>query len=167
MLQIQNLTIVHRRDSRILLRDFSFVLRPGDRAVLIGEEGDGKSTLLRTICDPALTADYVETTGAVVRSGLRLGYLPQELTPGEKDLSVLDFCAKDPDFYTLAPADIAHVTARIGLPAGFLYSDQPVGTLSGGEKVKIQLTCLLLRRPDVLLLDEPSNDLDLETLGLL
>ena len=56
MLQIQNLTIVHRRDSRILLRDFSFVLRPGDRAVLIGEEGDGKSTLLRTICDPALSS---------------------------------------------------------------------------------------------------------------
>ena len=51
MLQIQNLTITHKKDLRELVRDFSFCLNPGDRAALIGEEGNGKSTLLKLIYD--------------------------------------------------------------------------------------------------------------------
>ena len=60
MLQIKNLTIRHRQDYRVLLEDFSFVLNPGDRAAVIGEEGNGKSTLLRLIHDPALVEPYAE-----------------------------------------------------------------------------------------------------------
>lgn len=167
MLQIQHLTITHRQDSRVLIRDFSFALRPGDRAVLIGEEGDGKSTLLKTIYDPALTAAYAETTGTVLRDGLRLGYLPQELPSAQKAGTVLDFCAADPDFYSYTPAETAAAARQLGIASDFLFSDRLMGRLSGGEKIKLQLACLLLRRPDVLLLDEPSNDLDLETLGWL
>ena len=167
MLQIQHLTLTHRQDGRTLLRDFNFVLRPGDRAVLIGEEGDGKSTLLRTIYDPALTADYMECTGAVVRGGLRLGYLPQELPESAKAQTVAAFCASDPDFYGYAPSEVREWAARVDLAPELMFADRPVGSLSGGEKVKLQIVCLLLRRPDVLLLDEPSGDLDLETLGWL
>ena len=65
MLTIDKLSIVHRRDLREIMRDFSLQLGPGDRAVLIGEEGDGKSTLLRLIRDPALVEGYVEWTGSV------------------------------------------------------------------------------------------------------
>lgn len=80
MLTIDKLSIVHRRDLREIMRDFSLQLGPGDRAVLIGEEGDGKSTLLRLIRDPALVEGYVEWTGSVSPGG-RCGWLPQEPGP--------------------------------------------------------------------------------------
>ena len=59
---------------------------------------------------------------------------------------------------------MAGLAGKLGLSVEMLYSDQRVGTLSGGEKVKLQIIRILCRRPDVLLLDEPSNDIDLETL---
>ena len=51
MLQIQNLTLIHQKDLRTIVQDFSFSLQPGDRAVIIGEEGNGKSTLLKWILE--------------------------------------------------------------------------------------------------------------------
>ena len=164
VLQIKNLTLTHRKDGRVLIRDFSFALNPGDRAVLIGEEGNGKSTLLKAIRDKSLVEDYVEVEGEIVRSGLKLGYLAQELTERQKEKSVLEFCSELPSFDSRSPAELSAAASRLGLDPGLFYSDQKVATLSGGEKVKLQLAALLLEQPDVLLLDEPSNDLDLETL---
>ena len=60
MLQIKQLTITHKKDFRVILKDFSFVLNPGDKVVLIGEEGNGKSTLLKWIYDPELIEGYAE-----------------------------------------------------------------------------------------------------------
>ena len=82
MLQIKNLNITHKKDLRVLLQDFSCVLNAGDKAVIIGEEGDGKSTLLKWIFDPDLTEDYAEVVGERIVNGERLAELPQEL-PGE------------------------------------------------------------------------------------
>ena len=78
MLQINHLTLTHRKDLRPLLTDFDLVLNPGDKAVIVGEEGNGKSTLLKWIYDPALVADYVDAEGLLARQGEKLGYLPQE-----------------------------------------------------------------------------------------
>ena len=167
MLQIQNLTITHKKDSRELVRDFSFCLNPGDRAALIGEEGNGKSTLLKLIYDERLTEDYAEFTGVISKKGMRLGYLPQELPEAEKEKSVWEFCMEKPGFAECQPKELARTAGRMGLDAGLFYSDQKMGSLSGGERVKLQLTCILLDGPDVLLLDEPSNDLDLPTLDFL
>ena len=63
MLQIKNLNIEHRRDLRVILENFNLVLNTGDKAVIIGEEGNGKSTLLKWIFDPALVAAYAECSG--------------------------------------------------------------------------------------------------------
>ena len=167
MLQIQNLTITHKKDSRELVRDFSFCLNPGDRAALIGEEGNGKSTLLKLIYDERLTEDYAEFTGVISKKGMRLGYLPQELPEAEKEKSVWEFCMEKPGFAECQPKELARTAGRMGLDAGLFYSDQKMGSLSGGERVKLQLACILLDGPDVLLLDEPSNDLDLPTLDFL
>ena len=60
MLQIKDLTITHRGDLRIILEKFSVVLNDGDKAVIIGEEGNGKSTLMKWIYDPELAAEYTE-----------------------------------------------------------------------------------------------------------
>ena len=58
MLQIKNLSITHKKDLRVILNDFSCVLNDGDKAVIIGEEGNGKSTLLKWIYDEKLVDDY-------------------------------------------------------------------------------------------------------------
>ena len=83
MLQIKQLTITHKKDFRVILKDFSFVLNPGDKVVLIGEEGNGKSTLLKWIYDPELIEGYAEAQGERICTGEHLGYLPQEL-PAEE-----------------------------------------------------------------------------------
>ena len=60
MLQVQGLQIVMKKDLRQLLQGFTFSLQPGDKAAIIGEEGNGKSTLLKLLYDPALVEEYVE-----------------------------------------------------------------------------------------------------------
>lgn len=164
MLQIRNLTISHRKDLKLIIEDFSFVLNSGDKAVIIGEEGNGKSTLLKLIYDPELVGEYTEYSGEIIKNGQKFGYLAQEMTEGQKELTVLEFLAESPQYYYLQPNELSGIGKLIGLELDFFYSDQRVGSLSGGEKVKCQLARILMDSPDVLLLDEPSNDIDIETL---
>lgn len=164
MLQITSLTLTHRRDLRTLVEDFSFVLNPGDKAAIIGEEGNGKSTILKWIYDPQLIDSYCQHSGHRAAPGHRFGYLAQQMTEEEKCLGIYDFCAKSPAFMELDYRDLADIARQLQFPVEEYYSDRPVGTLSGGEKIKLQLSRLLFRCPDVLLLDEPSSDVDLETL---
>ena len=164
MLQIKNLTLTHRRDLRTLVERFSFVLNDGDKAVLIGEEGNGKSTLLKWVYDPALVEPYCQWTGERAGEAGPMGYLAQDLTEEEKAGSVYEFCAACPAFHDLTPRELGDIVRQLRFPAEEFYSDRAVSTLSGGERIKLQLGRLLFSRPAVLLLDEPSSDLDLETL---
>lgn len=164
MLQIKNITITHKKDLRTIIKDLSFVLNPGDKAVVVGEEGNGKSTLLKVIYDESLAASYVEYEGEIIKNGSRIGYLAQELRSEEKEKTVWEFFSECPLFYDLQPQERSDIARHLKLSADFFYSDQVVGTLSGGEKVKLQMARLLMENPDVLLLDEPSNDIDIETL---
>lgn len=153
MLQIKNLTITHKKDLRELIRGLSFTLNAGDKIAVIGEEGNGKSTLLKLIFDERLTEDYAEYTGEIHKAGLRLGYLSQELTPEQKRRTIYEFCADQPGFLDLSPREVADAAHEVGLPEELLYTDRPVESLSGGERVKLQLACLLMEQPDALLLD--------------
>lgn len=164
MLQIKNVTITHKKDLRTILQDVSCVFHDGDKAVLIGEEGNGKSTLLKWIYDPGLIEAYAQSEGQRICSGERLGYLPQELPDEDKALALYEFFQREPMFGELTPGELARYAKLCRLPVDFFYGEQCMGTLSGGEKVKAQLLRLLMAQPTVLLLDEPSNDLDLETL---
>ncbi len=164
MLQVKHLTITHRRDLTTLVEDLSFVLAPGDRAALIGEEGNGKSTVLKLLADPALIAPYADWTGEITGRNLRRGYLAQELPPEALSQTVLEFCQSDAAFETAPPKALARAAAQVGLDAEIFYDWRPMCTLSGGERVKLRLALLLLGEPELLLLDEPSNDLDLPTL---
>lgn len=164
MLQIRNLTITHKKDLRNLIEDFSFVLRPGDKTVLIGEEGNGKSTLLKLIHEEQLVEEYVTWSGEIIRNGVHTGYLAQEMGQEAQNCQVYEYFAENPLFYDWTPKELADLGRNFGFSLEFFYSDQQVATLSGGEKVKLQLARILMERPDVLLLDEPSNDIDLETL---
>ena len=164
MLQVKNLTVTHKKDLTTLVEGLSFVLSPGDRAALIGEEGNGKSTVLKLLYAPALVEPYVEWTGEIVDKGLRKGYLAQELTPDELALPVWEFCQAAPAFLDADPKALDRAARQVGLGADLFWDGRAMATLSGGERVKLRLALLLLDSPDVLLLDEPSNDLDLQTL---
>ena len=164
LLQMEHLTITHKKDLRTLLEDFSFVLNEGDVAVIVGEEGNGKSTLLKLIYDEALVAPYAEWSGSVVRARTRFGYLPQELPRECAAMSVKEYMAASPAQTAMHPGDAAALERSLGLPGGFLASSCAAAELSGGEKVKLQLSRIMADAPDALLLDEPSNDLDIATL---
>ena len=164
MLQVKHLTLTHRRDLRVLVEDFSFVLNPGDKAVIIGEEGNGKSTLLQWIADPRRVEGYCQWSGSLAGEPGTLGYLAQDLTAEELAGSVYNFCAACPAFFDLTPNELGELAWQLRFPAEEFYGDRPVSTLSGGERIKLQLGRLLFQRPQTLLLDEPSSDVDLETL---
>jgi ATPase subunit of ABC transporter with duplicated ATPase domains len=164
MFQIRNVNLYLRKDLRPLLEDFSLVLNSGDKAVIIGEEGDGKSTLLKWIYDPALVSGYAEANGERIIHGAKTGYLPQELSQKDNGSTVYAYFAESDAFLLKTPGELAKLAAEMHLDIAFFYRDQRMHTLSGGEKVKAQLMRILMEDPDVLLLDEPSNDIDMETL---
>ena len=130
MLQIKNLTLTHRRDLRTLVERFSFVLNDGDKAVLIGEEGNGKSTLLKWVYDPALVEPYCPWTGERAGEAGPMGYLAQDLTEEEKAGSVYEFCAACPAFHDLTPRELGDIVRQLRFPAEEFHSDRAVGTLS-------------------------------------
>ena len=163
MLQIKSLSIYHKKDLHALLKDFSFVLKDGEKVALIGEEGNGKSTLLKLIYSPMLIEDYAEYSGEIITGNTIFGYLPQELSEAEKALSVAEFLTKK-NFFHLPYGEGAKLCSSFGLSYESCWSEQQMSTLSGGEKVKFLLLAALCKQPDVLLLDEPSNDLDIEAL---
>lgn len=164
MLQVKSLTIIHTKDFRTIIQDFDLVLNAGDKAVLVGEEGNGKSTLLKWIYDPSLVEGYVEANGVRTIQGELLGYLSQELRDEDKRKTVYEYFSGLPAFREANPSELKKTAAEMGFMDSLFYSDQEMQTLSGGERVKVQMAGLLLAHPDLLLLDEPSNDIDLETL---
>ncbi|MBO4878670.1 MAG: ABC-F family ATP-binding cassette domain-containing protein [Clostridia bacterium] len=160
MIQLTDISIYLSINGRALVSGLSFTLNPGDRTVIIGEEGNGKSTLLALIADPALIADHAEYTGSISRGGHRIGYLPQELSPAERALTVPAFLALDEETGWRAE----YTAAELGLDPAILHEERAISTLSGGERVKLRFVRMLLAEPDMLLLDEPTNDIDIETL---
>lgn len=165
MLQIKNVTITHKKDLRVLTENMSFSLNPKDKAVIIGEEGNGKSTLIQYIYDPSRIEEYAQAQGERIVSGERLGYLPQELPEEEREKTLYEFFASEPCFYDQTPRQLGQLAKEFHLPPDFFYGEQRMETLSGGEKVKAQIMRLYFVEPTVLLLDEPTNNLDMETLA--
>ena len=181
MLQIKNLNITHLKDNRVLLQDLSFTLNSGDKVAIIGEEGNGKSTLLKLIYNESLVEDYVEYTGEIVKNHARIGYLPQELSEEDKKRSAYEFMCADISsaakntsfskklgtneslFLETDIAELSQISRQLKMSLEMFYSEQLLSQMSGGEKIKLQLARILVNKPDVLFLDEPSNDLDMET----
>lgn len=167
ILQIKHLTVTHKKDLHTLLEDVSFVLEQGDKMAVIGEEGNGKSTLLKLIYEPDIAEAYVEYQGEILTGNAVIGYLAQELKQEQKEQTVWELCSENPAFYDQNPRELADIARKLGILPEFFYRQEKMGELSGGEKVKVQLAGIMMQRPDIILMDEPSNDLDLETLEFL
>lgn len=163
--KITNLTIELVKNGRLLLKDFSFTLNAGDKAVIIGEEGNGKSTLLKLIASPAPAAlPYAAHSGEIYRGGNRIGYLPQELEPENAVLTAAEYADFDNLLCDCGYSEGYALAENLGIPPELPYSAQPMSSLSGGEKVKLRLLKILAASPDLLLLDEPTNDIDIHTI---
>ncbi len=167
MLQITNLTITHTYDLRVILKDFSFTCNYGDKVAIIGEEGNGKSTLLKWLYNPNLIESYMEYECKGLTNNEKMGYLPQELSEEDKKKTVYEFFSADESFLEATSKELNKMAVDVGVSNDFYYANQNMESLSGGEKIKAQLMRLLLGKPTLLLLDEPSNDIDIETLEFL
>ncbi|MCR4584535.1 MAG: ATP-binding cassette domain-containing protein [Lachnospiraceae bacterium] len=167
MFQIKKVTLVHRKDLRTIIEDFSLVLNDGDRVVMIGEEGNGKSSLMKWIYEPELVEDYIEAAGERVMNREKPGYLPQELPEGDKQKTVYEYFCESQYFAEQTPKELSGMARDFGVEQEFFYREQEMRTLSGGERVKAQMMRILMGRPTILLLDEPSNDIDIDTLVLM
>ncbi|HHT94335.1 MAG TPA: ATP-binding cassette domain-containing protein [Clostridia bacterium] len=164
MLQIKDLSIYMKNDGRPLVERLTINLNSNDKVAVIGEEGNGKSTLLRAIYDVESISDYAVCEGAVFKKRCIIGYLPQLLE--DKYLN-----RKLGEYFTLFhvtdaknAGQYARLLTELGLEVGKEDYARLLSTFSGGEKIKIQLLSILLSSPDVLLLDEPTNDIDIDTL---
>ena len=163
MLTVRHLTLIHKKDLVPLIEDLSFTLGPGERIALIGEEGNGKSTLLRAAAGDRSILGYVQMSGQILLRG-RAGCLPQELPAADREKTAYAYFSEEPRFLDSTPRELGELAARMRLSADVFYSDQRMDAFSGGERVKLQLARVMLTAPELLLLDEPSNDLDMETL---
>jgi ATP-binding cassette subfamily F protein uup len=150
--------------SRILLADFSARVMRGERVAIIGANGSGKSTLVQTLIGE------VAPDAGVVRHGanLRIAYLDQRRSQLAEDLTLFDILAPSGGDQIMTPAGPRHVSAYA---RDFLFRDdqlrQPVASLSGGERGRLLLARVLAAPSNLLVLDEPTNDLDMETLDVL
>lgn len=165
MLQLEKLTITHQKDLQDLVRDLDLVLNPGEKLAIIGEEGTGKSSLIKAIVAPEMLSSYAQLSGSITNHFHQFGYLPQALENEELQLTVMDFLYHNLD-YGFLDFNLFYKYAdqfRLDLDR-FDAQNQTLASLSGGERLKVQLLKILVTDPDLLILDEPSSDLDLETL---
>lgn len=123
MLQIKELTVTHKKDLKVIIKDFSFVLNEGDKAVLIGEEGNGKSTILKLICREEET-DYVSYEGEINRGGMKLGYLPQELSEEDAEKTVYDYLAEEGQLFLMTPKELSQLSGTWGVRRTFLLRSE-------------------------------------------
>lgn len=167
MLTIHNLKITHHI-GKTLLEDFNMVINDHDKIAIIGEEGNGKSTLLKTIV--GIDLPYVQVEGSINRQSLKIGYLSQILDECWYESTPFEYCLKENVNEEIAYekynelAQVQQLCIKLHLPVDFIEQETKIKYLSGGEKVKLQLLKILMNPIDLLCLDEPTNDLDMDTL---
>lgn len=144
--------------------NFSYIFKKGDRIGLAGKNGTGKSTLLNLITG-ALQPDK----GTIVKGETTvIGYFHQSGIVFKDDERVIDIVKNVAEFITMADGKMISASALLTL---FLFPPAKqygfISKLSGGEKKRLQLMSILMKNPNFLILDEPTNDLDIDTLNVL
>ena len=146
-----------------LFRDFNARVLQGERIAIVGRNGSGKSTLIKI-----LLGFEKPSSGEIKRGEVRVGYFDQSRSALDDDKSLIEtFCPNGGDHVMVRGRNM-HVYGYLKnflFPKEFL--DKPIGVLSGGEKNRVALALLFSKEYDVLVLDEPTNDLDIATINIL
>ncbi|MEG0152674.1 MAG: ABC-F family ATP-binding cassette domain-containing protein, partial [Cellulosilyticaceae bacterium] len=151
-------------NDKVCLKDFEYTLVREDRIGIIGQNGIGKSTLLNILNEDMIADSGIVDKGETVR----IGYYSQENKDLDEKLRVIDYVKERGEYVRAADGSMvtaAKMLERFLFPAHIQYS--PISKLSGGEKRRLYLLSILMMAPNVLILDEPTNDLDIETLTIL
>ncbi|KIL48870.1 hypothetical protein KP77_20810 [Jeotgalibacillus alimentarius] len=161
--QVIELKGVTKKYDQVLFKDFSLLVTPGDRIGIVGSNGSGKSTLMNMI------AGRIKPDSGSVDIGqtVKIGYFSQEIEEMDQTMRMIEYIRESAEAIetadgTVSPSQILEQ---------FLFPPEVHGTpiykLSGGEKRRLFLLKLLMKQPNVLMLDEPTNDLDTQTLTVL
>lgn len=148
---------------KVLFRDFTYILLKNDRIGIIGKNGCGKSTLLKVI-NGIISPDsgYVE-----IGETVKIGYFSQENEEMDPNIKVIDYVKSVAEYITTNEGSItaSQMLEKFLFTGAMQYS--LISKLSGGEKRRLYLLYVLMGAPNVLILDEPTNDLDIQTLTIL
>ena len=163
MLQINNLSIYLLEDLRPLLEDFTFSLNKTDKVALIGEEGNGKSILLKAIYDKNLIEDICSISGEIFSTNEKIAYLPQTIDEEILEKTTEEYLQENISYEFFDYNLYYKLIGELNFDEDLISTDKYISTLSGGERIKYILLVELMKSPTIILMDEPSNDLDLDS----
>ena len=148
---------------KVLMKDFTYIFLKSDRVGIVGPNGSGKSTLMKII------AGWVEPDSGTVEIGqtVKMGYFSQENEAMDESLKVIDYIKNVAEYVKTKDGSISasQMLERFLFPSSIQYTT--ISRLSGGERRRLYLLRILMEAPNVILLDEPTNDLDIQTLTIL
>lgn len=161
-IEVQDATL--RLGDRVLLDHLTWNIGPGQRIGILGANGSGKTSLIRMLLGEITPVEGRVVTGVTVRPAYLSQHL-EELDPSWRVLEAVQRVAERVELGKGRELTASQLCERLGFGADGQWT--PVSELSGGERRRLQLTRLLMSEPNVLILDEPTNDFDVETLSAL
>ena len=160
-IELENITKAY--DDNLLIHDFSYIFLTGDYIGIVGQNGSGKSTLLKII------TQSIKPDSGIVHMGttVKIGYFSQENEWMDESKKVIDYVKDTAEYIQTTDGTISasQMCERFLFIGSMQY--MPISKLSGGEKRRLYLLKILMEAPNVLILDEPTNDLDIKTLTIL
>ena len=148
---------------KVLIKDFTYIFLKNDRVGIVGPNGSGKSTLMKMI------VGWVQPDAGTVEIGqtVKLGYFSQESEDMDGSLRVIDYIRNVAEYVKTKDGSVSasQMLERFLFPSSMHYTT--IDRLSGGERRRLYLLRILMDAPNVILLDEPTNDLDIATLTIL
>ena len=161
-IELENLSKAY--GDKILIKDFSYTFLKNDRIGFVGKNGAGKTTLLKMIMGDVEPDSGTITIGQTVKIGYFAQEIEREMDPNQR---VIDYIKEEAEYVKTTDGQISATM----LLEQFLFNStmqySPIGKLSGGERRRLYLCRVLIGSPNVLILDEPTNDLDISTLTVL
>ena len=161
-IELENLSKAY--GDKILIKDFSYTFLKNDKIGFVGKNGAGKTTLLKMIMGDVEPDSGTITIGQTVKIGYFAQEIEREMDPNQR---VIDYIKEEAEYVKTTDGQISATM----LLEQFLFNStmqySPIGKLSGGERRRLYLCRVLIGSPNVLILDEPTNDLDISTLTVL